>query len=179
MQPRRGGRLEVDAAAPRDLDEREPAEVGTRERRTHEVGTGAGRRPGFQAFQVSAYRRARFGECSLVASLGRREERLARHGTERVAEVEHGLGFLDAYLRAPGGIRGQERGRWIALLEVFHDGRRLVEHEIAVGERGDLPMWMAAQVLGALVLSLLEAQQDGLVREPLLLEHELDAPRVR
>src|SRR5438093_53284 len=92
-------------------------------------------------------------------------------------EVEQALELLDAHHGPRARVARQEGRRRVLLLEVLDDGARLVEHERTVGEGGHLAMRTPGEVLGALVLALLEAQEDGLVGQLLLLEHELDPPR--
>src|SRR5213594_3490878 len=60
----------------------------------------------------------------------------------------------------------------MSLLEVLDDGARLAERDTVVGERRDLAVRAARQVL-----ALFEAQQERLAGEPLLLAVGHEAPR--
>src|SRR2546425_835528 len=107
--------------------------------------------------------------------LRRGEEHLPRQRAEAVPEVMRRLDLLDAHESARRGVGGQERRARVALVQVLDDGARLVERDAVVRERGHLAVRAARQVLGRLVLALLEAEQDGLVGEALLLERQLHA----
>src|SRR5439155_1065101 len=96
---------------------------------------------------------------------------------EALREVEQALERLAADPGPLGRVGRQERRARVALFQVLDDRARLVERDAVVLERRHLAVRAARQVCGRLVLALLEAQQHGLVDEPLLLEHELHAPR--
>jgi hypothetical protein len=63
------------------------------------------------------------------------------------------------------------------VLEIFHDGERLVDDDVAVEQHGKGPARVLGQQLGVGVLAGRRRQQLDLVRQVLLLERELDHPR--
>src|SRR5882724_2010977 len=175
-EPRRRAPLEVRAGTRRELDEGEPGEVGARER-AHEVLALAAHRPRLELAELPADLRSRRLDRRRVALVGRREEDVPREREEALREVEQALELLDADPGPLGRVGRQERRARVALLQVLDDRARLVERDAVVLERRHLAVRAARQVRGRLVLALLEAQQHGLVGEPLLLERELHAPR--
>src|SRR5947199_1441778 len=176
-EPGDAGPIELDARAPRDLDEGEPREIRPRGLAADDEPPTPCCGPRLEPLDLGAD----IGTCGLerrgVAPLGRREERLAGDGAERLGQVEEALELLDPDDGPRGDVGGHEGRLGVALLEVLDDRARLVERQPGVGERRDLAVRAAGEVLGTLLLALAEAQQHGLVGEPLLLEHQLHAPR--
>src|SRR5438093_655999 len=175
-EPRRRAAVEVGAGTRRDLDEREPREVGARQR-AREVLAFPARRPRLELAELAADLRAPRFDRRRVALVGGREEHLPREPEEPLGEVEQALELLDADAGPGCRVGRQERRTRVALLQVLDDRARLIERDAVVLERRHLAVRAACQVRGRLVLALLEAEQHGLVGEPLLLERELDPPR--
>src|SRR5262249_46145799 len=163
VEPRRGGGLEVDPGADRELDERDPGRVRARERSARHPVAGTLGAARLETRQLAAHVRAGLVLGGGIGPLWRAEEARPGERAEGPGEVHHGLGLLETHLRARDGVarRRQEWRRRVAFLEVLDDGRRVVQAEGAVLERRHLAVGMPLDVLRTLVLALLEAQEDG------------------
>src|SRR5262249_38177591 len=143
-EPRRRTGVEVSPGACRNLDEREPCEIGAR-RIAGQTLTASSYGTALELGELLPHLLARGGDRSRIAPVGRGEEGEAGETEEALGEVEQALELLDADCRARGRLARKERGRGVALLQILDDRARFVEHHAVVGERGNLAVGAARE----------------------------------